>query len=48
MNKLSLQDTDGLLVQYADDTTLICSGPTPTAAAALTNSQLQLVNFISE
>ena len=27
MNKLPLQVTDGLLVQYADDTTLICCGP---------------------
>ena len=51
-NKLPLQVTDGLLVQCADDTTLICSGPTPAAAAAaaaLMNSQLQLVsNFISD
>ena len=49
MNKLPLQVTDGLLVQYADDTTLICCGPTPAAAAALMNSQLQLVShFISD
>ena len=39
MNKLPLQVTDGLLVQCADDTTLICCGPTP-AAAALMNSRL--------
>ena len=49
MNKLPLQVTDGLSVQYADDTTLICCGPTPVAAAALMNSQLQIVsNFISD
>ena len=48
LNKLPLQVTDRLLVQYADDTTLIYCGSTP-AAAAINNSQLQLVsNFISD
>ena len=45
MNNLPLQITDGLLVQYADDTTLVCSGSTPSAAAAaVLNSQLKLVH----
>jgi len=44
MNNLSLQITDGLLVQYADDTTLVCSGFTPSAAAAVLNLQLKLVH----
>ena len=45
MNNLPLQITDGLLVQYADDTTLECSGSTPSAAAAaVLNSQLKLVH----
>ena len=49
VNQLPLQVTDRLLVQYADGTTLICCGPTPEAAAALLNSQLQLVStFISD
>ena len=50
LNRLPLQVTDGLLVQYADDTTLTCCEPTPTAAAAaLMSSQLQLVStFISD
>ena len=49
MNKLPFQVTGGLLVQYADDTTMICCGPTPEAAAALMDSQLQLVsNFVSD
>jgi len=45
MNKVPLQVTDGLLVHYADDTTSIYCGPTPAAAAALMNSQLQLVKY---
>lgn len=44
MNNLPLQITDGLLVQYADDITLVCSGSTPSAAAAVLNSQLKLVH----
>ena len=46
MNNLPLQITDGLLVQYADDTTLVCSGSTPSAAAAaaVLNLQLKLVH----
>ena len=43
MNNLPLQITDGLLVQYADDTTLVFSRSTPAAAAVL-NSQLKLVH----
>jgi len=45
MNKLPFQVKDGLVVQYAVYTTLISYGPTPEAAAALMNSQLQLVFF---
>ena len=50
MNKLSLQVTDGLLVQYPDDTTLICCGPLTLQQQLLKmNSLLQLVsNFISD
>ena len=44
MNALPLQITSGLLVQYADDTTLICSGSSVFDTAALMTSQLQLVN----
>ena len=45
MNNLPLQITDGLLVQYADDTTLVCSRSTPSAAAAaVLNSQLKLAH----
>ena len=35
---------NGLLVQYADDTTWVCFGSTPSAAAAILNSQLKLVH----
>ena len=38
------QITDGLLVLQADDTTLICTGPIPEAAASTMNSQLKLLN----
>ena len=47
MNNLPLQITDGLLVQYADDTTLVWSRSTPSAAAAaavVLSSQLKLVH----
>ena len=44
MNALPLQITNGLLVQYADDTTLICSGSSVSDTAAVMTSQLQLVN----
>ena len=44
VNSLPCQITEGILLQYADDTTLICSGPTPEAAASAMNSQLELVN----
>jgi len=36
---------DGLLLQYAgDDTTLVCSGPTPEAAANVMNQQLSCIH----
>ena len=42
---IPLHITDGLLVQYADDTSLVCSGSTSSAAAAaVLNSQLKLVH----
>ena len=44
MNALPLQITNGLLAQYADDTTLICSGSSVSDTAAVMTSQLQLVN----
>ena len=34
MNSLPPQITQGLLLQYADDTALICSGPTPAKASS--------------
>ena len=44
MNSLPSQISQGLLLQYADDTALICSGPTPVKAGAVMNSQLVLLN----
>ena len=44
MNYLPLQITDGVLVQYADDTTLICSGSDPSVAATSMNTQLHLIH----
>ena len=43
MNSLPPQISQGLLLQYADDTALICGGPTPTEAGAVINSQLMLI-----
>ena len=43
MNSLPLQISQGLLLQYADDTALICSGPSPIAAGTVMNSQLVLI-----
>ena len=44
MNNLPLQimPGDGLLVQYTDNTTLVCSGSTPSATAAVLNSQVEI------
>ena len=44
VNGLPRQIIQGLLLQYADDTTFICSGPTPEAAANVMNLQLELLN----
>ena len=44
VNSLPSQVTDGVLLQYADDTTLVCSGVSPLAAAEVMNQQLQLVH----
>ena len=43
MNSLPPQITQGLLLQYADDTALICSGPTPAKASTVMNSELLLI-----
>ena len=43
MNSLPSQLTDGLLLQYADDTTVICSGVDPSAVRTIMCSQLSLI-----
>ena len=43
VNSLPSQVTNGVLLQYADDTTLVCSGTSPLVAAEVMNQQLQLV-----
>ena len=43
MNSLPSQLTDGLLLQYADATTFICSGIDPTAVQTIMCSQLSLI-----
>ena len=43
MNSLPSQLTEGLLLQYADDTTIICSGITPAAVQTTMCSQLSLL-----
>ena len=43
MNNLPPQISQGLLLQYADDTALICSGPTPAKASTVMNSQLIVI-----
>ena len=40
MNDLPSHITNGLLLQYANDTTLICSGSTVDEVAATLNTQL--------
>ena len=42
-NSLPSQLTEGLLLQYADDTTIICSGITPAAVQTTMCSQLSLI-----
>ena len=44
VNSLPSQVTNGVLLQYADDTTLVCSGTSPLVAAEVMNQQLQLVH----
>ena len=43
MNSLPSQLTDGLLLQYVDDTTVICSDVDPTAVQMIMCSQLSLI-----
>ena len=44
VNSLPSQVTNGVLLQYADDTTLVYSGTSPLVAAEMMNQQLQLVH----
>ena len=44
VNSLPSQVTNGILLQYTDDTTLVCSGTSPLVAAEVMNQQLQLVH----
>lgn len=44
MNTLPSVISDALLLQYADDTTLVCSGPDPAATAYIMNQQLALIH----
>ena len=46
MNSLPSTITVGVLLQYADDTTLICSRPNPAQVAAILNHQLKLINTL--
>ena len=39
VNSLPSQVTNGVLLQYADDTTLVCSGTSPLVAAEVMNQQ---------
>ena len=43
VNDLPSQVTSGLLLQYADDTTLICCGPSKEDVASMMNHQLELI-----
>jgi len=43
MNSLPAQVGNGLLLQYADDITIICAGVTPAAVQATMCSQLLLI-----
>ena len=44
MNTLPSVITDGILLQYADDATLICSSANSASTAVTMNYQLQLVH----
>ena len=44
MNTLPSRIGEALLLQYSDDTTLICSGSDPAAIASVTNRQLALIH----
>ena len=43
MNSLPSQVTQGLLLQYADDTTLICNGSSPDIVATMMSTQLSRI-----
>ena len=43
MNSLPSQMTDGLLLQYANDTTVICCGVDPAAVQTIMCSQFSLI-----
>ena len=44
VNELPSQVPGGLLLQYADDTTLICSSPSVQHAAILMNLHLKIIS----
>ena len=44
MNTLPFTVCDSLLLQYVDDTTIICARPSPEAAADLMNQQLSSIH----
>ena len=44
MNTLPSTKCGGILLQYADDTTIICAGSSPEVAADLMNQQLTLIH----
>ena len=48
MNSLPSQLADGVLLQYADDTTVICSGFTTAAVQTIMCSQLSIIQWVLE
>ena len=48
VNDLPSQVPGGLLLQYADDTTLICSAPSVQDAVILMNSHLKIISQWTE
>ena len=49
MNRLPSKIGDALLLQYADDTTLVCSGTDPATTAGVMNQQLaSIYNWLVE
>ena len=44
MNTIPSRCDGALLLQYADDTTIVCYGPDPVAAVNIMNHQLSLIH----